>query len=67
MSSPLPLMNWKENAEVERLAQERRVLTARIATLPRRSHLRIELTGRLKALTEKQLRLELEQRKAESG
>ena len=67
MSSSLPLMNWKENAEAERLAQERRALTARIRALPRRSHLRIELTGRLKALTEKQLRLELEQRKAESG
>ena len=66
MSAPLPLMCWKENAEVEKLAEERRALTARIATLPRRSHLRIELTGRLKALTEQQLRLELERDGAET-
>ena len=66
MAAPLPLMSWKQNAEAERLLKERHALAARIATLPRRSHLRIELTGRLKALTEQQLRLELEQCEAET-
>ena len=65
MAKGAPLLSWKENAEIERLATERLRLSERIAALPLRSHLRIELTGALKNLTEKQLKMELTQRKEE--
>lgn len=60
MAAALPLLTWKEDAEIGRLFSERKALMERMAGLPRHSHLRIELTGRLKALTALQLRLETE-------
>lgn len=65
MSAQPSLLTWKEDAEMERIGAERRALTQRIAELRPHSHLRLELTGRLKALTELQLRMELRKQEIE--
>lgn len=54
----LPLLTWQEDAEAARLAEQRRLLQARIARLPRMSHRRVELSLRLKEITSAQLALE---------
>lgn len=59
MAAPtLPLLTWQEDAEAARLAEQRRLLQARIARLPRMSHRRVELSLRLKEITSAQLALE---------
>jgi hypothetical protein len=55
----LPLLTWREDAAAARLAAERRELRERIACLPAMSHRRVELSARLRQLTNEELRLEL--------
>lgn len=54
----LPLLDWPERIEIERLEDERRDLHAQIVALPRHAHRRIELQARLKLVTQQQLELE---------
>lgn len=59
-SAPLPLLTWRRDAELRRLAVERQALIERIAALPAMSHRRVALTERLKDLTTRILRIEVE-------
>jgi hypothetical protein len=52
----LPLFAWPEIREIEAARLE---LVRRIALLPPHSHRRVELTARLKNLTERQMRLQI--------
>lgn len=58
MSAPLPLVGWASSREIEKLVAEREMLRHWILRLPRGSHKRLELEGRQKALTTRQLALE---------
>lgn len=61
-AAPLPLFLWQEVADLE---QERAQLRARLRRLPLMSHRRVELTARLKQLTDEELRLLLQRRRTE--
>lgn len=56
----LPLLTWPQARLVERLEAERAGLASRIARLPRHAHYRLELEARLRELTARQIRLEIE-------
>lgn len=60
----LPLLIWREDAAAARLAAERRQLRERIARLPPMSHRRVELSARLRQLTNDELQLEIKDRTA---
>lgn len=51
MTDRLPLFNWREHAEVERLEAEREALRQRIARLRPMSHAAVQLRARLSDLT----------------
>jgi len=55
---PLPLLVWSEQAAIDRLEAERRELRRRIALLRPHSFRRVELEGRLRLLTARQLELQ---------
>ncbi len=54
----LPLFDWPERREIDRLEAMRRELHQRILKLPKMAHSRIALEVRLRTLTEQQLMLE---------
>lgn len=58
--STAPLFFWHEQSEVERLQAERSALAARIEKLRPHCHRRVELTARMRAITEQQLKLQIE-------
>lgn len=60
--APLPLLAWKETAEIERLEAELRALHARILAARPHSHARVELEARARILRARQLSLECELR-----
>ncbi|WP_048648967.1 hypothetical protein [Nitratireductor soli] len=58
-----PLFVWHEQTEIERLQAERAILGARIEKLRPHCHKRVELTARMRAITERQLQLQIEMEK----
>lgn len=60
MAGDAPLLNWRRDAELARIADERSALIRRISNLPPMSHRRVKLTARLEALTADALRLEMD-------
>lgn len=58
MTAAAPLLDWPVQKEIERIAADRAALIDRIAALRPHEAKKLELRGRLMALTEMQLRLE---------
>mgnify|MGYP001457209847 CR=1 FL=1 len=56
----LPLLTWPQARLIGRMEEERRQLRERIARLPRHAHYRLELEARLRDLTARQMKLEIE-------
>ncbi len=57
-----PLLAWPEQAEIDALEGERAALIERIKGLPRHSHKRVFLEGRLSSLTNRVLALSFKRR-----
>ena len=54
----LPLFDWPESRDIEKLVAERKMLRGRIAVLPPNAHARIALQVRLEDVTRRLLMLE---------
>jgi hypothetical protein len=59
----LPLLAWPQARVAARLEEERRLLSERIARLPRHAHYRLELEARLREITTRQMHIEIEMRR----
>jgi hypothetical protein len=55
----LPLFVWTEQSEIDRLQVERENLVSRIGQLRPHAHHRIELEARLRAITARQMALQV--------
>lgn len=58
-----PLLAWPEQMTIDALEVERADLVSRIKGLPRNSHKRVQLEGRLTAITNKALSLTVKMRR----
>ncbi len=56
---PLPLLNWQDLTEAERLQQDRERLLKRIQSLRPHAHKRIVLEGRYVRITARLIALEI--------
>jgi hypothetical protein len=58
MTAPLPLFDWKQLTEAERLQRDREHLLRRIQKLRPHAHQRLALEERIRSITLRQIALE---------